>query len=231
MNARRYRPLAASFATLFSIAVPASALAQATPAPATTAAPAPAAPAATPATAPAAPPAEAAAEAKSPEVFPRYRWGISAVGGPLLGVASGGIGGVDARFGSQINNLFGVYAQPVALLGGGVNANVSGASATGVVLGGVGVLADVTFLDMFFIAAGPELMGGVTGSGSSGTAGTSASGSSGAFFSIATRAGVNFGSTKPEKRQGFSLNLDFRTVFTPGDPLLIPALALGYDSF
>src|SRR5215510_1504501 len=37
----------------------------------------------------------------------RFRWGISAAGGPMVGAYSGGAGGIDARFGMQLSNMIG----------------------------------------------------------------------------------------------------------------------------
>jgi len=36
---------------------------------------------------------------------------------------------------------------------------------------------------------------------------------------------------QPNRRKAFTIGLDFRSVFNPGDPVLIPCLALGYDAF
>ena len=162
----------------------------------------------------------------------RFRWGLSAMGGPILysGASSGG-GGLEVRVGAQINNLFGVYAQPVFMVGGGASAGTTGASVSALALYGAGALADVTRADLGYIAAGPEILAGGAGSSSAGTGTASASASSGAFFSIAARAGLVLGPKKPERRKGFQLGVDFRTVFTPGAATLMPFLALGYESF
>jgi hypothetical protein len=217
-----------TIASFLAFSIPATALAQ-TP-PAEPAPPPPAAAAPAPA-APAAPPAQGE---EQQEEKARFRWGISAIGGPILySGSSAGAGGVDVRFGAQINKMFAVYGQPVLLIGGGASASVGGTnvSASALVLGGTGVLADITLGDLFYIAAGPELLGGAAGSSSSGTAGSSASASSGAFFSVAARTGFALGSMKPERRKAFTIGLDFRAIFTPGDPVVAPLIALGYESF
>src|SRR5262245_41190733 len=132
----------------------------------------------------------------------RFRWGVSAAGGPMMGGYEGGAGGLDARFGWQFDSMFAVYAQPALLLGAGASASVEGASATGLALYGMGVLADVTLIDLFYVGAGPELLLGAIGeaSASASTTGTSASasGATGPFFSIAARAGFAFGSKRPD---------------------------------
>lgn len=161
----------------------------------------------------------------------RFRWGLSGFGGPLVGPLSGGAGGLDARFGAQINHLVGVYGQPVLLLGAGADSSVNGASASGVALYGVGALVDVTLANIIYIAAGPELLHGGMGSSSVALTGSKAAGSTGPYFSVAGRAGLLLGSMKPERRKAFHIGLDFRMVMNPGDPLVLPMLALGYEAF
>ncbi len=169
-----------------------------------------------------------------PEEKGRFRWGISALGGPLFtGGGSGGVGGVDVRLGAQINRMIGVYAQPVALIGAGASSGVAGSSASALVAGGIGVLGDFTFGDIFYVAAGPELMS-ATGGGSSVSVGgvnQSTSAYAGTFFSVAARTGLVLGSMKPERRKAFQIGLDFRMIFTSGDPTIVPLLALGYEAF
>jgi len=58
--------------------------------------------------------------------------------------------GADLRLGAQINDLFGVYAQPTL---GYYSANGSGGLAAGGLLG-MAVVADATFIDRFFVGAG-----------------------------------------------------------------------------
>jgi len=58
--------------------------------------------------------------------------------------------GLDLRFGAQINNMFGVYAQPTL---GYYSVNGGGALAAGGLLG-MAVVADATFADRFFVGAG-----------------------------------------------------------------------------
>jgi hypothetical protein len=148
-----------------------------------------------------------------------------------MGGYSGGAGGIDARFGWQLNPLLGVYAQPIALLGAGASANVNGASATGLALAGFGALADATLADLFYVAAGPEVLFGAVGSGSSSSnGGSSGSGATGPFFSVAARAGFAFGSMRPTRRKAFTVGLDLHVIFA-GDVALLPLIALGYEAF
>lgn len=177
------------------------------------------------------PEAQAAEPVDEPEVSTsRFRWGISGAGGPLMGGYSGGAGGIDARFGWQFDSLFGLYAQPMFLLGAGASADVDGASATGMALFGVGALADATLGDLFYVAAGPELLFGAIGEASASSTSASASGAEGPFFSLAARAGFAFGSKRPDRRSAFTVGLHLHTVFA-NEAAILPLVALGYESF
>ena len=190
-------------------------------------------PAAPPVVTPAPAPAPSAAPAGEPEPGVRFRWGITPMGGAMFGGVSGGAGGLDARFGAQISNMLGVYAQPSLIIGVGTASNDNGAGGSVLALYGVGALADFTFGDTFYVAAGPELLSGGLASTSTTANGvtTSSQAVSGTFFSIPIRAGVVLGSKKPDRRKGFTIGLDMRTIFTPGSATVIPMLALGYESF
>lgn len=161
----------------------------------------------------------------------RFRWGIAANGGPMMGAYSGGAGGVDARFGMQLSSLLGLYAQPRLMVGAGASSDAAGASATGLALYGMGAMVDATLANMFYVAGGPEvLIGGVGSASASSNGASSASASSGAFFSVAGRAGIAFGSARPERRKAFTLGLDMHVLFA-GGATFMPMLALGYESF
>ncbi len=149
-----------------------------------------------------------------------------------MGGLSGGAGGIDARFGAQITNLLGVYAQPVLLLGAGAEASANNVSASGIALYGFGALGEVSLANLVYLGAGPEILFGGMGSSSVSTsAGGAASGSTGPYLSITGRAGFAFGSMKPNRRKAFTIGLDFRMVLNPGDPVIVPCLGLGYDAF
>jgi len=213
-------------ATLF---VPGTAFAQSTsPAPSQPAASAPS-DAAPGAAAPAAPAAPATEEASSGA---RFRWGIWAEGGPyLFSGSSGGAGGVAARFGAHINDSFGVYGQVVGLVGGGASVSSGSTSASGLVVGGLAAVGELTLADHFFIAVGPELIDGTAGASSASSSSASASAASGAFFSIDARLGAILGSVRPDHRGGFSLGVDMHTILTPGGAVIAPMIGLGYDSY
>jgi len=160
----------------------------------------------------------------------RFRWGITALGGPLMGGYKGGAGGLDLRFGMQLNSLLGFYVQPVFLVGAGATASSTGASATGMVLAGAGALVDFTLADLFYVAGGPELLTGGIGSASATNTSSSASGSTGPYFSLAFRTGFAFGSKNPDRRKAFVIGLDTRVVFADKVALL-PMISLGYEAF
>jgi hypothetical protein len=160
----------------------------------------------------------------------RFRWGISVGGGPLVGGYEGGAGGIDARFGMQIDSLLGVYGQPIVLLGAGASVDAEGASASGLAMAGVGVLGDITLIDLIYLAIGPELLYGEVGQGKASVGSASAKAASGAFFSIASRAGIALGSVRPNRRSAFIIGLDMHVVFTD-DVAVMPMVFLGYESF
>lgn len=170
----------------------------------------------------------------------RFRWGISAFGGRyFVNQTGGGIGGVDARFGAQINRMIGVYGSPILMIGAGASAKTSAGgtastSVSAVALYGIGALVDFTFADLVYVAIGPELLRGAAAAAaqevSSTGASQSASGEAGTFFGVWTRAGFAFGSMKPNKRKAFTIGLDLHTIFT-SKTTIAPMLALGYDAF
>jgi hypothetical protein len=161
----------------------------------------------------------------------RFRWGLSAAGGPIVGGYSGGAGGIDARFGAQFNPAFALYAQPIVLLGAGASVNARGANASGFALYGVGALADLTLGDLFYLAAGPELLIGGVGTASASISGTASDSSpTGPLFSVASRAGFAFGSHRPNRRKAFTVGLDLHVIFA-GNVAVMPLLALGYESY
>jgi len=122
---------------------------------------------------------------------------------------------------------------PNPILGGGASVSAGGASASAsaLVAAGLAAMADVTLGNIFFIAAGPELLAGAVGSARVDPKTMKAQGSEGAYFSIAARTGLAFGSMTPKQRRAFTFGLDFRVILTPFDPVIVPMLGLGYDQF
>jgi hypothetical protein len=148
-----------------------------------------------------------------------------------MGGYSGGAGGIDARFGMQLDPMFAVYGQPILLAGAGAQADLEGASATALALYGVGALADLTLIDMFYVAAGPELLFGGMGEAEVTTGATArAEASTGPFFGLALRTGFAFGSVGPERRQAFTVGLDMHVVLA-NEAAILPLIALGYESY
>jgi hypothetical protein len=161
----------------------------------------------------------------------RFRWGIAANGGPVVGAYSGGAGGLDGRVGVQLSSILGLYAQPTLMLGASASSDAAGGSASGLALYGMGAMADATLGNMFYVAGGPEVLRGGFASVSGTTSGTtSASATAGTFFSLAGRTGLAFGSMRAERRRAFTLGLDMHVLFANGATFM-PMLALGYESF
>jgi hypothetical protein len=87
----------------------------------------------------------------------RFRFGVSGGVGFFTAASEAGSAsvkctyyGLDLRFGAQINNMFGVYAQPTL---GYYSVNGGGGLAAGGLLG-MAAVVDATFADRFFVGAG-----------------------------------------------------------------------------
>jgi len=172
------------------------------------------------ASAEAAPPVQAAAASRDRG---RFRFGINGSGGlervSANGAsASGGMYGLDLRFGWQLNDLLAVYFQPHLSFGSleadGAGAKVSGF--TGTFMGTV--LGEATILDRFFVGGG--LGYGVFNNP--------------AGFAIDVRAGgypLMGRSEQGPRRKGLMLGVDFRTVFLEGATGIHFTGCLGYEAF
>jgi hypothetical protein len=184
---------------------------------------------------PNAPPAVVVAPEPPKDYFPRFRWGIWFVGGPYFyGGAGGGVGGVNVRMGVAINELFSVYGQVSGLLGGGAGVSLATGttSASALVAANLAAMADLTLGNLFFIAAGPELVSGIVGSTRVDPKTSKEQGAAGAFFGISARTGLALGSTSnPKHRRAFTFGLNMEIILTPFDPVIAPMLGLGYDDF
>jgi hypothetical protein len=164
----------------------------------------------------AAPPASATvASSANGDDGARFRFAVA--GGPGMMFGDGfsfGYGGVDLRFGAQINDMIGIYLQP-QLGGYGGNAGAS-VGAGGLV--GASAVVDFTFVDRLFVGAGfgaavlnnpagPELhlrLGG---------------------YPVVTR------SSEKVRRKGLMLGVDFRMHFLNGLTVIAPTVNLGYEAF
>jgi len=186
----------------------------------------PGAPEKAPAAAEAAP-AEAAAPAAAPANggVPdgvRFRFGVG--GGIGFFSAASEVGpakvsctyyGSDLRFGAQINNLIGVYAQPTL---GYYSANGSGGLAAGGLLG-FSVIADATFIDRLFVGAG---------------LGYTVYNSPGGMSPILRVGGYPLMSRSEEKarRKGLMVGADVRFTSLDGlKTIVMPTFNVGYEAF
>ncbi|MFO0676583.1 MAG: hypothetical protein U0169_08620 [Polyangiaceae bacterium] len=151
----------------------------------------------------------------------RFRWGIAPAGGVLLanGLAYAG-GGLDLRFGAQITEKFGLYAQPTLLFA----TASSGGTTVGALLAGTAVVADVTLADTLLLGAGPEILAAGVAAGPAGATAVP-------VFSVATRAAVVLGPKRADKRHGFMIGADVRFLFAGGTPFVAPMLGIGYETF
>jgi hypothetical protein len=149
----------------------------------------------------------------------------------MLGVFSGGAGGVDLRFGWQLNNSYGVYAQPIFVVAAGASSNASGGSASAAALAGAGALFEWNPIDLVYLGAGLEFLTGGFGSASVDANTASATAATGPFFSVPLRAGLALGSNQPNRRKAFTIGLDGHIIITGAGPVILPLIALGYDAF
>jgi hypothetical protein len=183
------------------------------------AAPAEAAPSASPA------PAVAVADGSASSAVAdgaRFRFGVA--GGLGFFTAASEVGsakvsctyyGVDLRFGAQINNMFGVYAQPTL---GYYSANGAGALAAGGLLG-MAVIADAAFADRFFVGAG---------------LGYTVYNSPGGLTPILRAGGYPLMSRSDTKarRKGLMVGADLRFTSLEGlKTIVMPTFNVGYEAF
>jgi len=153
---------------------------------------------------------------------PRFRFGVA--GGVGFFTASSEVGtakvsctyyGADLRLGAQINNLFGVYAQPTL---GYYSANGSGGLAAGGLLG-FAVVADATIIDRFFVGAG---------------LGYTVYNSPAGVTPILRIGGYPLMGRSEQKarRKGLMLGVDLRFTSLEGlNTIVMPTFNLGYEAF
>lgn len=147
----------------------------------------------------------------------RFRGGVSIGAGALL--VSGftaGMGGVDGRIGVQINDLIGVYAQPHLSFGAGDLGSTTGFTGAA----GTSVLADFTFVDQVFVAAGGgfSYLGAVPDPGGE------------LHFRVGGYPVVGEGENGI-RRKGLMLGADMRVYFLGGTTILQPMGSIGYEAF
>jgi hypothetical protein len=152
----------------------------------------------------------------------RFRFGVS--GGLGFFTAASEVGsakvsckyyGVDLRFGAQINNLIGVYAQPT--LGYYTTGDVGGLAAGGLL--GMNFIADVTLMDHFFAGAG---------------VGYTVYNSPAGVTPMLRVGGYPLMSRSDQKarRKGLMLGMDLRFTSLEGlKTIVMPTFNIGYEAF
>lgn len=159
--------------------------------------------------------------ADAPAIDPggRVRWGISGNLGWHVPQSAFTLG-LEGRAGYQVGNmlsLYGVLGFTGGLgVGGTINTQGASITATGLIYGYLGALAELMFGDRFFLAGGPVLalgtLAGVTTAGnSSGQGQLITSWAVGLKPGVDVRLGVGFGRVKGPptfRRGGFNLALD-----------------------
>jgi hypothetical protein len=152
----------------------------------------------------------------------RFRFGVAGGIGFFTAANEVGAGkasctyyGADLRFGAQINNMFGVYAQPTL---GYYSADDSGGLAGGGLLG-LAVVADATFIDRLFVGAG---LGYTVYNNPAGVS------------PILRVGGYPLMSRSDEKarRKGLMLGIDLRFTSLEGlKTIVMPTFNVGYEAF
>jgi hypothetical protein len=152
----------------------------------------------------------------------RFRFGVS--GGFGFFTAASEVGtakvsctyyGADLRLGAQINDLFGIYAQPTL---GYYSANGSGGLAAGGLLG-LAVVADATIIDRLFVGAG---------------VGYTVYNSPAGITPILRVGGYPLMSRSDEKarRKGLMVGADLRFTSLEGlKTIVMPTFNVGYEAF
>jgi len=156
----------------------------------------------------------------------RVRWGLSADLGWHLPQSALTLG-LEGRAGYQVGSVLSLYAI-LGFTGGigiGGNINTTGATitATGLIYGYLGALAELIFGDRFFLAGGPvialgTLAGVSTGGTSSGQGQLITSWAVGPKPGFDVRLGVGFGKVRGPptfRRGGFNLALDAMVLVHP----------------
>lgn len=152
----------------------------------------------------------------------RFRFGVSGGYGFFTAKAEAGSAelsctyyGMDLRFGAQINDLIGVYAQPTL---GYYSADGAGPLGVGGLLGMAGG-ADVTFLDRFFAGAG---IGYTVYNNPSGISPLLRVGA----YPLMSR------NSESIRRRGLMVNMDVRFTKLEGlKTIVMPTFNIGYEAF
>ncbi len=200
--------------------------------------------------------AQEAAPPPAAESQMRFRIGISGGGGVFIPGTIVTFQTPSFRIGMQINELLGVYADTGLTWGFGFGASSTSTSASVSVAAvgywHAGLAGELTFGDMFFVAAGPMIAGGGWTSlgeyvDASGNAQIGAVAAGGYMPGAIVRLGVGFGAPKATgRRNQFTIAIDTKIMFTTvtsasvgtggtavktGDSIvgIAPLLMLGWD--
>jgi hypothetical protein len=165
-----------------------------------------------------------AADVEPAEQGGHVRWGVNARIGAFLPQTSV-VFGLEGRVGYSFNPYFALYGETGFVAGFGVGATVApgatGGSGTlnGIAIWHVGVNAEATIADHFYIAAGPQFVyggwGGVTGGGSvNGQTFVRTVASGGVMPGLDMKLGFMTGKLRPNGgRRGFSIGVQTMLLF------------------
>jgi hypothetical protein len=145
----------------------------------------------------------------------RYRFGVAGSGGgAFVSNVELGMGGIDLRFGAQLNRMLGVYAQPFLMFGG---TSLNGRSAATGFLGS-SVVVDATFMDHFFVGVGGggAILNNPTALFLHGRAG---------FYPVVG----NY--MEGGRRRRLMVGVDVRSFFALGTTVLNVMASVGYEAF
>jgi hypothetical protein len=145
----------------------------------------------------------------------RFRFGVSGGGGILSGGGySFTYGGVDLRFGAQINDLIGVYAQPQLGFYAGSAGAIIGAGG----LAGASVVVDFTPVDYFFagVGAGYGILNNPGGAEIHFRVGA---------YPLVSRSDEGI------RRKALMIGADLRLHMVSGITFVAPTVSIGYEAF
>lgn len=164
----------------------------------------------------AADPAPAEAPASAVADGGRFRFGVAGGAGLMSWEGpSFWYSGVDLRFGYQVNDMIGIYAQPqLGVYGGDAGAGMMG---TGGLIG-TSAVVDFTFADQFFVGGG---LGYAILNNPAG-------------MELHLRAGgypLYSDSEVKARRKGLMLGADLRLHFVEGYTFVAPTINIGYEAY
>lgn len=147
----------------------------------------------------------------SAEGHARFRWELGAAGGPLFiegGV--GGVGGLHAQLGVQLNSVLALYYQ--GIFGGGAGVGNGGYFQYN------SVVFEATVLNTFQFGLGPSIDVIRVGYGSSAGADRGYSG----YLGAVARLGLAIGGHGPDRRGGLLLGIELHPTFASDETFTAP---------